>query len=105
MALVERLCQVEEDYTRNIAYEPFVAGLVSVLSGAHTIAQVKAFYQMDAADEAEFDTLVDRITDTPQTADRTLKILRVKAIMSFWEMGGITTYDSVAGIRTHLNAI
>lgn len=105
MALVERLCQVEDDHERNIALNPFCEALFSVLGGYHTVAQVKAFYAMTPDDSAEMDTLVDRITATPQQIDRAIKVHRVRSILTFWEQGDISSYDTVEGIRQHLNNV
>jgi hypothetical protein len=108
MALIERLCQVEEDESRNIALNPFVEGLFSILGGYITVAQMKTFYAMDVDDEAEMDTLIGRITAysaTSATNDRDRAVHRVRAIMTFWEQGDIPTYNTVAGIRSHFNAI
>ena len=105
MALVERLCQVEEDHTRNIALNPFCEALFSVLGGYHTNAQVKAFYAMTAEDAAEYDTLVARVVAVQQDAARALKVHRIRSILTFWEQGDINGYDTVAGIRQQLNNV
>ena len=107
MALVERLCQVyeQQEEWKNIALNPFCEALFSVLGGYHTVAEVKAFYSMDAEDQAEMDTLVGRITATPQMIDRAIRVHRVRAILTFWEQGDISTYNTVAGIRQHLNNV
>lgn len=60
---------------------------------------------MTPEDEVEFDTLVDRVTATPQLVDRMAKVHRIRAILTFWEMGTVTSYDTVAGIRQHLNNV
>lgn len=105
MALVERLCQVEEDYDRNIALNPFVEAQYSVLKGDHTIAQVKGFYNMTPEDEAEYDTLIARVTAYTTLPERMLACHRIRSILTFWEQGDVPGYQSVADIRDKLEAI
>jgi hypothetical protein len=105
MALVERLCQVEEDDTRNIALNPFVEALFSVLGGYITVAQVKSFYSMTAEDETEMDALITSVTAYPDDYRRDRAVHRVRSILTFWEQGDIPTYNTVAGVRSHFNAI
>jgi hypothetical protein len=107
-ALVERLCQVDPDESRNIALNPFCEGLFSILGGYITVAQMKTFYAMTVNDQEEMDTLIGRVTAysaTSATNERDRAVHRLRAIMTFWEQGDIPTYNTVAGIRSHFNAI
>jgi len=113
MALVERLCQIDPDepngepYERHIPYMPFVAGLFRVLDGAHTVQQVKAFWDMTQEDQAEFDTFVARITARETLQERMLAVEQLQAIMNYWELKDSPyeseQYNSVQDIRTALN--
>jgi len=105
MALVERLCQVETDPSRNIALQQFCAAMFSILGGYHTIADVKTFYEMTAEDAAEFDTLVARVNATPQLVDKIARAHRVEAILNLWEMRTPGLYDTVDKIRQQLNNV
>jgi hypothetical protein len=108
MALIERLCQVEEDESRNIALNPFCEGLFSILGGYITISQMKTFYSMTTEDETEMDTLIGRITAysaTSATNERDRAVHRVRAIMTFWEQGDVPGYQTVAEIRSQFGSI
>jgi hypothetical protein len=54
MALVERLMGLEEP---KIPVHDFFAAQGEVIAGRLTLAQVKTFLEMDAASQAEYDTL------------------------------------------------
>lgn len=105
MALVERVCQVEADESRNIALNPFCEAVFSVLGGYITIAQTKSFYDMTPEDEAELDTLVAQIQAYPQMAQRILAVHRIRSILTFWEQGDVPGYQTVAEIRSQFNTI
>lgn len=105
MALVERLCQADsEPQERHIPLNPFCEALFSVLGGYHTVAEIKAFYNMTAEDEAEFDALVGRVTAYPNDFRRDRAVHRIRSILTFWE-AEIGAYDSVSEIRAWLNAV
>ncbi len=111
MALVERLCQIDPDepggepYERHIHTNPFCEALFSVLAGYHTVAQIKLFYNMTPEDETEMDALVARIIAYPNDHRRDRSVHRVRSIMTFWEQGDITGYQTVANIRDKLESI
>ena len=105
MALVERLCQVDsEPQERHIALNPFCEALFSVLGGYHTVSELKAFYSMTPADEAEFDALVGRVTANPDDYRRDRAVHRIRSILTFWE-AELGPYDEVSEIRAWLNAV
>lgn len=114
MALVERLCQVDEHepggepQTRHMAYALFVSGLFAVLHGRWTPANIKSFYQMTSEDISEFDTLVGRIQAYPTDAERVIAVQQVTRIMSAWEAKDdypVPGHLTVANIRTELSNI
>ena len=107
--LVDRLCQVETDESgRNMALLPWFGALIRVLDGRHTVNQIKNFYAMNAADEAQFDTMVAAINDgvkRPTLAHKVLAILNVYAILTIWEVHedlNAPPYSSVAAISDEL---
>lgn len=110
MALIERLMQIDpgepggEPYDRHMALNPFCEAIFSILGGYHTIAEVKAFYAMTPADEAEFDTLVTRVTAHPNDHHRDRAVHRIRSILTFME-AEITGYTTVSQIRAWFNAI
>ena len=105
MALVERLCQVDPDESRNIALNSFCEGLFSVLGGYITNSQVKAFYSMTSEDETEYDTLVGRIVAYDDNWHRDRAVHRVRSVLTFWEQGNVPGYQTVSEIRSQLNAV
>lgn len=108
MALVERLCQVEDDLGRNIALNDFVEVLFRVLDGRHSVQDVKVFYNMTPEDASEFDTLVGRVQARSTLADKMLAVHQVRAILTFWERKddlAAPPYDTVQDIRSELNSI
>lgn len=108
MTLIERLCQVDPDEERNIALNPFVEALFSVLGGYITVSQIKSFYNMTSEDEVETDALIVRITAYPNdsnTNQRDRAVHRVRSILTFWEQGDVPGYMTVAEIRAQFNVI
>ena len=112
MALVERLCQIDEDepggepQERHIALNPFCEAMFGILGGYITISQVKAFYSMTAEDEAEFDTMIGRVQAyNANSLQRGYSVHRIRGIMTFWEQGDVPGYTTVAEVRAQLNAI
>lgn len=103
--LTIRLVQQDPDETRNIALNPFVESLYSVLGGWHTVAQVKSFYNMTANDITAFDTLVSKVTSTADLTERMLRLHRIRSILTFWEQGDVTGYQTADDIETKLGAI
>lgn len=111
MALIERLCQIDEDdpggepQERHIALNSFCEALFSVLGGYHTVTQIKGFFNMTAADIVEMDTLVSRITAHADDHERDRAVHRVRSILTFWELGEVAGYLTVADIRGKFNTI
>lgn len=108
MALIERLCQVDPDEERNIALNPFVEALFSVLGEYITVSQIKSFYNMTPEDEVELDALVGRITVYPNdsnTNQRDRSVHRVRSVLTFWEQGDVPGYMTVADVRSQFNSI
>lgn len=109
--LVNRLCKiyVPEDPEWfddiNIAYHAFVASLYAILDGAHTVAQVKNFYQMNAEDEAAFDLFIAQVNARPDLVGKMLAGQRFNQVLAYWEMGGVTGYTTPDEIQTALLAI
>ena len=104
-SLTIRLCQVDPDEDRNIPLNPFVEALFSLLHGVHSIAGVKGFFNMNASDEAAFDVLVSKVTSTTELVERIVRIHRIRSILTFWEMGNVSTYLTPDDIEAHLTAI
>jgi len=59
MALIERLMgqPFEPDHERRISVHEFCSAMYEVAFGPRTLAQIKTYYAMDAADELEADLL------------------------------------------------
>ena len=104
-SLTIRLCQLDEDYTRNIALNPFCEALFAVLHGSHSVAGVKGFYNMTTSDAAAFDVLVGKVTSTLDLTERAVHIHRIRSILTFWEQGDVATYQTPDDIETWLLAI
>ena len=106
-SLTLRLCQqyTGEEYYRNIALNPFCEALFSVLHGSHSVAGVKGFYNMTTEDSAAFDVLVGKVTSTLDLTERSVRIHRIRSILTFWEQGDVSTYQTPDEIETHLLAI
>jgi hypothetical protein len=104
-SLTIRLVQEDPDEARNIALNPFVEALFSVLHGAHSVAGVKVFYNMTASDGIQFDTLVSKVTSTADLTERVVRLHRIRSILTFWEQGDITGYQTPDDIETWLLAI
>jgi len=66
MALIERLIhRFEPDQIRHISAHSFFAAMNEIIAGRLTVAGVKTFLSMTAADSSEFDALIAK---TPGTA-------------------------------------
>jgi hypothetical protein len=103
--LAIRLTQTDPDEARDIALNPFVEALFSILHGTHSIAGVKGFYNMTAEDGADFDTLVGKVTSTVDLTERVVRIHRIRSILTFWEQRDVTGYQTPDDIETWLLAI
>ncbi len=109
--LVERLCQTfdssDPEYFNgiNIAYEPFVGVVGRVVSGRHTRAQAKNFYNMNAEDATGFDLLLDLIDGKAGVAEKLLGMHQFTAIMTFWEQRDIPGYQTPDDIQSELLGI
>lgn len=121
--LVLRLCQVDEDdgglpgagkapgepgydpATAHIAVQPFYGGLISVLGGYHTVAQMKAFFSMDTEQSDNLDVLWAKITSAAEMDNRIGRVMRFKTVLNLWEMGTVSGYDTPDGVQIHLMAL
>ncbi|MHC4498547.1 MAG: hypothetical protein ACYS21_05475 [Planctomycetota bacterium] len=104
-SLTIRLTQTDEDETRNIALNPFVEAIFSILHGSHSVAGIKGFYNMTASDETAFDVMVGKVTSTVDLTERIVRIHRIRSILTFWEQGDVSSYLTPDEIETHLLAI
>jgi hypothetical protein len=93
-SLTIRLCQVDPDWARNIALNPFVEALFSILHGSHSVAGIKGFYNMTPSDEAAFDVLVSKVTSTLDLTERSVRLHRIRSILTFWEQGDVDSYQT-----------
>ena len=100
--LVERLCQVEDVEGGGIAYEPFSGVIIRIISGRHTRAQAKSFYNMGSEDGSGFDSLMNIIDGKTTTAAKILAVWEFTAIMTFWEQGDVPGYQTPDQIQTEL---
>lgn len=101
MALVERLMRLEEP---KIPVHFFFAAQSEVIAGRITIAQVKAFLNMDVACAAEYDALAATApTGSTSTAlaNKALFIEKIHAIFILAE-GLYPGYSTAAEVRTKL---
>lgn len=101
MALVERLMGLEEP---KIPVHDFFAAQNEIIAGRLTIAQVKTALGMDAAAQAEYDTLAATApTGTTATAlaNKALFISGIHAVFILAE-GGYTGYNTASAVRTKL---
>jgi hypothetical protein len=101
MALVERLMGLEEP---KIPVHDFFAAQQEVVNGTLTAAQVKTYLGMDAAAQAEYDTLI-ALYPTGTTAvayfNKSTFISRVHSVFILAEQG-YPGYDTAAGVRAKL---
>lgn len=104
-SLTLRLTQTDPDDSRHIALNPFVEAQFSILHGAHTIAQIKGFYNMSPSDETAYDTLIGLVTSTVDLTERVIRIHRIRSILTFWEQGDVAGYQTADEIETQLLAI
>jgi hypothetical protein len=101
MALVERLMGLESP---KIPVHDFMAAAQEIVAGRLTIAQVKTALNLDAAAQAEFDTLAATApTGTTATAlaNKALWVHSMHAVFVLAE-GGYTGYNTAAAVRTKL---
>ena len=116
-----RLCQVPEDdgglpgsddgsipANTNIAINDFIEALFSVLHGAHSINQIKTFYNMPTAQQVTFQGILDRILAYTEKIDRVIAIHRLRAILTFHERNDdlqLNAYDTPDDVQTWIEAI
>lgn len=114
--LTLRLCKIglEEDPVNgiddslHIAINDFVEGLVDLVGGYHTPAQMKIFYSMTGPEQTAFDILIGKISSATTVADKLGRVPRVRSIPTKWERRrglDLSSYDSPDDIETHLLAI
>ncbi len=113
MALVERIMQwgrVESD-TAPPAFEPedrwvathaFFAAQLEVLQGNLTVAQVKTFLNMTAADEVDYDAMIALVTALPTLEEKHVKTQQFHSIFLLAELRLSGQYDTPADVRTKI---
>lgn len=80
MALVERLMHdASESDSRWMSVHLFFAACLAIEQGIYTVAQVKSYYQMTAADEVDFDALIALMPGAGQPGPRALFIEKIHA--------------------------
>lgn len=92
----------------NIALGPFAASLVRILDGTHTVTQVQTFYDMDVAEQVQFQQFVDAVQGETSLAARLLKIMSLRAVLQLKEVAddmNNSGYDSMEDIRTWFQAM
>jgi hypothetical protein len=101
MALVERLMGLEEP---KIPVHAFFAAAQEVINGRLTTAQVKSFLEMDAAAQAEYDTIgatAPSGSTALATAQKSLWLEGIHGIFLLAE-GAYAGYSTPAAVRTKL---
>lgn len=109
MALVERLMGLsadgtQEDPNNKIPVHAFFAAQSEVIRGGLTIAQVKSFLNMDAATQAEYDTLAATAptgSTATATANKAIFIEKIHAIFILAEKR-YPQYSTPAEVRAKL---
>src|SRR5690349_12424011 len=101
MALIERLMgePFEADSAKRIPVHQFAAACYEIAFGPRTVAQIKTYYNMSAADATEFDALVAKVTGTDPVRHRI--IFQFEQVLLLAETRA-TNYDTPALIRTRL---
>lgn len=92
----------------HIAINDFVEGLVDIIGGYHTAAQMKSFYGMTAPEETALDMLLAKINSAATTADKLGRVHRVRSILTKWERRSdlnLAAYDTPDDIETQLGQI
>jgi hypothetical protein len=99
MALIERLMgePFEMDPLRRMAVHEFAAAAYEVAFGPRTVAQIKQYYQMTPADEADFDALMAQVTGTD--AQRHRIVFQFEQVLILAEMRA-PFYETPALVRT-----
>jgi hypothetical protein len=99
MALIERLMGILPEPRRKIPVHEFTAACYEIAFGPRTVAQIKAYYAMEAADAAEFDLLVAQVSGTDAVKHR--QIFQFEQILILAEHGA-PFYDTPALVRARL---
>lgn len=99
MALIDRLMHFDPDDARNMSVHEFAAACFEVMEARRTVAQVKAYYAMDAADGVEFDALIAKVSGTD--------LAKFKTVFSFEQVlilaeGHVTGYSTPTEVRQRL---
>lgn len=113
MALVERIMSWGRDPgdTAPPAFEPenrwvpvhsFFAAQLEVLQGNLTVAQVKAFLSMTAADEVDYDAMVALVTAAPTLEEKHLVVQQTHSIFILAEDRVSGLYDTPADVRSKI---
>mgnify|MGYP001614587856 FL=1 len=107
MALIERLTGADPDPTRKIRVHQFAAHAHEIVRARTTVAYVKTYWQMSAADITEFDALIAQFTGLTDLQ----KLFRVQDYERILELaeyslnsryGPITGYGTPADVRAKL---
>ncbi len=104
MGLIERLMRLDsETDDRHIAVHQFFAAATEINAGQATRQQMKNFYSMTSADEADFDAIADTVTGG--SAARALQLQRIHAVFMLAETSqtdSVPGYDTPAAVRGKL---
>jgi hypothetical protein len=101
MALVERLMGLEQP---KIPVHDFFAAGHELVMGRLTVAQIKTALGMDAAAQAEFDSLVALAPSGTSALATAQKAQYVESLHSVFILaeGGYAGYNTAAGVRSKL---
>src|SRR3990167_4664058 len=101
MALVERLMHWStEPENRYIPVHTFFPAVGEIIAGALTVAQVKTFLAMTAADEVDFDALIALAPGT--AAGRALYLERVHGVFILAYPPTVPGYSTPTEVRIKL---
>jgi hypothetical protein len=88
-----------EDSSRHITVHQFFAAAFEVAEGPRTRAQMKAFYNMTAEDEVDFDALVDTVSGNDGARALTLESFHVVFLLA---EDRVPNYSTPAEVRSRL---
>jgi hypothetical protein len=97
MSLVERLMGLEDP---KISVHEFAASCFEIVFGPRTVQQTKTYYKMDAAAQAEFDSLMSTVKGTDMKRFRTIFMFEQVFILA---EHGAPLYSTPSKIRIRLN--
>ena len=101
MALIERLMgnPFEPDQDRKVSVHEFCSAMYEVAFGPRTLAQIKTYYAMDAADSAEADALAALVTGGDLAKFRRIEEFHHVFILAEHR---VTFYTTPAEVRARL---